>query len=84
LGPREVGLLCAEREGVPLVVAGVSSLGDSATEATVAGAVTAAERLARDADSPIAQEAIDAAVLLLGRADGPSAATPAGAACSAS
>lgn len=60
--PREIGLLCAEQAGIPLVVAGASPLGASATETTAAGALPAAERLARDADDRLPEYAVERAV----------------------
>jgi hypothetical protein len=53
LAPRELGLLCAEQAGIPIVVAGSSPLGDCATETTADGAIAVAERLVRYTDGRV-------------------------------
>lgn len=61
LEPRELGLLCAEVAGVPLVVAGHSPVDESASETTVEAAVSAAERAVVDNDLRVPTYALERA-----------------------
>ncbi|MEP7054967.1 MAG: hypothetical protein ABI912_06935 [Actinomycetota bacterium] len=62
LTPRELGLLCAEQSGIPIVVAGKSPIGESAPETTLADVVIAAERLFMAADMRLPLYALERSV----------------------
>lgn len=74
LALRELGFLCAERAGIPLVVAGSSRI-EAGTEVALEGALDVAERLVVDADLKPPAYAVERAVrrelASLGRANEP-------------